>query len=359
MPSVEADMAQMTTAVHDIKTQVYKLSRQKPKGDIFMPKDLMPFLEQLYELDVKLTEEADSHPENKKAAKSAKAIQHQIDTVYAKIWSMLHDTTRVDPSARPVVGRLHELFVQLHDLSKRAYTEADVRVLQEQLVDIESGMKDGKFVNEDGEIVEGQAVIRSLLHYCFREAHNMLIKLESVDPAMQPTMDKVGAIRRALRRIHDNSDTIPNLDPLKHSLDEIDSERDATGSFRMQDEMGEWFLPAGQAMVSEMLDDCYGILYELQWLQEALDKDLFLKHQELMQIVSDLRNCDRTGVFTGQHIRELQQGLQTIDNERVDGKWMIQGRSDVPKGQAELTMLLEEGFEIAHKLIQIPASMTG
>jgi hypothetical protein len=46
------------------------------------------------------------------------------------------------------------------------FSVSEVHELQERLKEIQSQMRDGKFVNSEGEVLPGQGVLQSLEHRC-------------------------------------------------------------------------------------------------------------------------------------------------------------------------------------------------
>lgn len=124
-------------------------------------------------------------------------------------------------------------------------------------------------------------------------------------------------------------------------LDAIDAER-----------QGSEFVKAGpkaSAIILYLLRRCYAILYNLLKSSQPVSEALIPIHNQLSTVRRCLLEVQRNGGLSS--IRELypyQMKLASIDNLRVDGKFMV--GDSVPEGQGMLNALLSECFEICHEL---------
>ena len=105
----------------------------------------------------------------------------------------------------------------------------------------------------------------------------------------------------------------------------------------------------GQSVLLYLLRSCYAIIYKLLESSEPVSEALQPLHNQLSTVHRCLLDLKRSGGVSS--LRELypyQLKLTSIDNEAVDGVFKVNGQ--IPPGQATLTALLSECFDILHEL---------
>lgn len=106
---------------------------------------------------------------------------------------------------------------------------------------------------------------------------------------------------------------------------------------------------AGQSILLYLLRRCYALIYKLLESSEPISEALTPLHNQLKTMRRFLLDIKRLGGISS--VRELypyQLKLRSIDNQRVDGKFM-QGNA-IPEGQGMVNALLAECFDICHEL---------
>lgn len=96
-------------------------------------------------------------------------------------------------------------------------------------------------------------------------------------------------------------------------------------------------------------DDCNRMLKSLLASLSVLSFELVPIHQRLITIRRQLAALAARKP-TAAELDALQEELRKIDSKRIDGKFLGPGGSSVPEGQAILTGLLEENFEICQEI---------
>lgn len=81
----------------------------------------------------------------------------------------------------------------------------------------------------------------------------------------------------------------------------------------------------------------------------VLSVELVPIHQRLITIRRQLAAMAARKPTTAE-LTSVQEELRKIDSKRIDGKFLGPGGSSVPEGQAILTGLLEENFEICQEI---------
>ncbi|CAH7688472.1 hypothetical protein BY996DRAFT_6949290 [Phakopsora pachyrhizi] len=96
-------------------------------------------------------------------------------------------------------------------------------------------------------------------------------------------------------------------------------------------------------------EDCNRLLKSLLSSLSVLSFELVPIHQRLITIRRQLAAMTARKPTTAE-LNTVQEELRKIDSKRIDGKFLGPGGSSVPEGQAILTGLLEENFEICQEI---------
>lgn len=108
-------------------------------------------------------------------------------------------------------------------------------------------------------------------------------------------------------------------------------------------------LKRSQLLVLYLLRRCYGFIYKLLESSEPVSESLQPIHNQLSTVkrcLLDIKRID--GLNNLRELYPFQFKLASLDNLRVDGKFIVNGQ--VPEGQGTLSALLAECFDIIHEL---------
>lgn len=91
----------------------------------------------------------------------------------------------IDRALVPIHARLVEIKTELNSLIARknphAFSLIEVQILQDEVREIDSARIDGKYMNKDSTVVQGQASVICLLEECFDDIHELLASRDPVD----------------------------------------------------------------------------------------------------------------------------------------------------------------------------------
>lgn len=119
---------------------------------------------------------------------------------------------------------------------------------------------------------------------------------------------------------------------------------------------GNWVEPKGEAAdlhtqrtMLYLLRKSYAMIYMLLVSSEPVSEAL----QPIYNQLSTLKKClievrKAGGVSSPRELYPYSMKLNSIDNMRVDGKFMV--GDDIPDGQGAVNLLLHECFELAYEL---------
>ncbi|MCJ1361534.1 hypothetical protein MMC16_000634 [Acarospora aff. strigata] len=171
--------------------------------------------------------------------------------------------------------------------SRQKFPASEVEGFQHELEEIKNSMVDGKFVTEGKSEPAGQEVVVGLLNRCLIWAELVLNRQGKIDDRFRPPYDKLCGIRNQLEKL---------------SLTQAWSLRET---------------------------DLYSYQRQLDRIDESRVNGNFLDDQ-------------------GNPADLHAQRLNSIDNMRVDGKFMI--GKDIPEGQGSVNSLLAECFDLIYEL---------
>ncbi|KAF1940846.1 hypothetical protein EJ02DRAFT_455647 [Clathrospora elynae] len=170
-----------------------------------------------------------------------------------------------------------------------------------------------------------------------------------IAPAFQDTYDKLLAIRNKLEKLTLTqawSLRETDLWDFQRQLDRIDEAR-VDGNFL--DAVGRPSEIYEQRTLLYLLRKSYALIYQLLLTSEPVSEALLPIYNQLTTLRKCLLEVKKLGgVSTPRELYPYSMKLNSIDNMRKDGKFMV--GDEVPDGQGRVTQLLEECFELAYDL---------
>eukprot|EP00123_Amoebidium_parasiticum_P000879 comp11794_c0_seq1/m.6404 comp11794_c0_seq1/g.6404 ORF comp11794_c0_seq1/g.6404 comp11794_c0_seq1/m.6404 type:complete len:376 (-) comp11794_c0_seq1:249-1376(-) len=358
-PRLAPDAAAALHEITEVKHELVKLRAQNKK--IYTTEEVNPLIGRLFEVDSKHVDAA----EHGQDPLVWKLIERQVNKAYSLAWLLLEGEMHTDVTLRPTLESLASVWTGLRRLQKLGYTTDDVRKYQESLHEIDAQRVDGKFFSDDGEVATGQAELSSLLHHCYRLAHNMLVETEEIDPALEPTYNKLVFVRGKLDALNRRkSYTESEVRPFQQLLSDIEQTR-TNGIFtpecttpardtRSPVPPGATTpVPPGQAILSNLLDSCYDKVHSLLVGVETIDPELMPIMKKLEEINATLDHYATTKSYTLEDIHHVQNRLDNIDDGRQGGRVAFGAKPGVepPRGQAAIFAALDECYDKANDLL--------
>lgn len=98
-----------------------------------------------------------------------------------------------------------------------------------------------------------------------------------------------------------------------------------------------------------LLRKSYALVYHLLTSSEPVSEALLPIYNQLKTLKKCLREVQKAGgVSSTRELWPYSMKLSSIDNMRVDGKFMV--GNEIPDGQAAVVSLMEDCFELAFQL---------
>ncbi|KAE9965103.1 hypothetical protein BLS_007844 [Venturia inaequalis] len=133
----------------------------------------------------------------------------------------------------------------------------------------------------------------------------------------------------------------------QRKLDRIDEARTEEGNFL--DEEGHPADLQTQRTLLYFLRKSYALIYQLLTSSEPVSEALLPIYNQLKTLKRCLREVQKAGgVSSPRELYPYSMKLNSIDNMKVDGKFMV--GDDIPDGQGAVISLMEECFELSYQL---------
>eukprot|EP01025_Chloroclados_australasicus_P000943 TRINITY_DN10312_c0_g1_i1.p1 TRINITY_DN10312_c0_g1~~TRINITY_DN10312_c0_g1_i1.p1 ORF type:complete len:425 (-),score=52.98 TRINITY_DN10312_c0_g1_i1:361-1521(-) len=266
--------------------------------------------------------------------------------------------SRLALQARSLFNVLTVLKRRLTKLEREESTTVqDIRHYQEVLTDIDLRWRsDSGFA---GELRETEPVLQQNCSKLFNQCYDLLAKLKNTTAEMVPEIrtifDQLTALKKQLLEMRYNPHVQHDVARIQQQLDEIDSQR-IGGIFGGSLQQGN--IPKGQAVCSDLLQDCYDLVEENMEDAEELPKETKYIFTNLMGIKKQLVRIKGESCHTMEDLHHWQNMLDAIDSRRVDG--IFGGNladNTIPAGQAACSDLLSQCYELVEQLKQTAGDM--
>lgn len=182
-----------------------------------------------------------------------------------------------------------------------------------------------------------------------RCANTIIQRQGKIDERFQDTYDKLLKIRNTLEQMNLTqawSLRETDLYSYQRQLDRVDEAR-VDGNFL--DAEGRPADLHAQRTLLYLLRKSYAFIYQYIVSSEPVSEALLPIYNQLLTLKRCLEEVKRSGgVDSPRELYPYSMKLNSIDNMRKEGKFMV--GNDIPEGQAAVTALLSECFEIAYEL---------
>jgi len=250
--------------------------------------------------------------------------------------------------------KIHEKLISiLRSISlantKTKFSTTEVQQLQAQAKEFDAQRVDGKFVSASGEVPAGNDEVCELLNKCLGWSGIVLERKGEMPEQFRESYQTLVEIRNKLEKLSLTqawSLRETDLYDFQRQLDRIDESR-VDGNFR--DAEGNFAELYVQRTFLYLIRRSYAYIYYLMVSSEPVSEALLPVYNQLQT----LRRClievkNSGGVSSPRELYPYSMKLNSIDNMRVDGKFMI--GQDIPEGQGSVNELLAECFELSYDL---------
>ncbi|KEY72133.1 hypothetical protein S7711_00144 [Stachybotrys chartarum IBT 7711] len=338
-------------ASYALTSTIKRLLDHLTESDLYSAKDLEMLrstLEKLSKNIVQATNGIGKGPEHSQYILTLLSSRIQLcETLLANLEKRLE---RIDESLLSVHEKLISILRQIsHENTKSKFSASEVQRLQKELKAIGDTRVDGKFVAEDASERAGSGEVNDLYQRVFRWSEMVLERKGEVPEAFRQTYTTLIGIRNDLEKMsitHTWSLRETDLYDFQRQLDKIDESR-VNGDFL--DDRGRPAELWTQRTMLYLIRRSYAYIYFFMLVSEPVSEALLPIYNQLLTLKRCLVEVKNSGGVSS--VRELypySMKLNSLDNMRVEGKFVVNG--DVPEGQGSVSELLAECFELNYEL---------
>ncbi|KAK9318450.1 hypothetical protein V1522DRAFT_408226 [Lipomyces starkeyi] len=324
-------------------TTVKRLLDHLKESRVYSNNDLAPIEDRLNEIKDIIERDVVSE-----SAEIIQLIRAKISLCETELKELQDSLAVVSQELLPTLQKLVSIRRQIVSIGSRAkFSISELKALQEELRNIENSRVDGNFLSPDGNIPDGQNVLNGLLEDCHNVLNDFIAREDLVAPSLHPIYEQLTEMKNQLDNLmltHKWTLRETDLYNYQQKLAAIDDMR-VNGVF--VDDNGN--TPEGQAILLYLLRRCYALIYRLLVSSEPVSEALIPIQNQLSTVRKCLMEVKRMGgLSSARELYPYQMKLASIDNLRMDGKFMI--GNHIPEGQGLLNALLAECFDLCHEL---------
>lgn len=279
-----------------------------------------------------------------------------LNECYKLVRRMVNRQAEVDPVLVPIQNELVKVVDRLEEMVKEAEIEHQLDqnelIAKQQIIDgIDSQRQDGKFVDTDGKVPEGQATLHEQLNRGYDMIHECLVYLSMQDETDTTEEDRSEAfsIRQKLSKAIETTE-----DSAKAVYGNI--------SASLEDLIGKVLVSAKEnssrlrSIVASTLGRAARLVSEFEPVDESLKPihDRLVKLRDSLKDLRNLRNQEwldtlsegkhKTPAFADQFAEEVDANFaewKEINQLRIGGQFLNQS-GIAPSGQLVLSHLCDE-----------------
>lgn len=323
---------------------VHRLLQHLQESMIYSDNDTKPIRKRLEEIQSIIEQNSDTEQDD-----IIQFIKNKLDVCEQILNEVESSMKTVFSGLKPILRQLVAIKREILSIgSKPKFSPSSLKPIKDKLTEIENQRVDGNFVSEDGTVVtEGQGALNGLLEECHTLLNDFSASSVILPEGLKPTYDELISMKGRLESLlitHRWALRETDLYSYQKSLQQIDE-------FRASKEFTELAKssPKASSIILYLLRRCYAILYKLLESSEPVSEALIPIHNQLSTVRRCLLEVQRMGGLSSpRELYPYQMKLASIDDLRVDGKFMVD--DTIPEGQGMLNALLSECFDICHEL---------
>ncbi|TID26166.1 hypothetical protein CANINC_002861 [Pichia inconspicua] len=353
---VTCGLSNTAPATYASLSTVQRLLEHLNESAIYTPHDLKPIKDRLDEIStiIKSTQNQDNDDDDEvvelnsdisipdKTNTEINLLKNKLDLCYNEYNHMMQRIDDLSTNVKTLMDDLLDIKYKLFKMiTEDIHDDDKIELLAKDLNQCKI-KAETIFSNNPNE--NGSGLIKGLIDNCSNYLKDLQLGVDRVDPHLSQIYEELLKLKSILENLLLTKRwTLRTTDIFNYQkqLIEIDNSR-VNGYFISKDYKG-------QSVLLYLLRSCFAIIYKLLESSEPVSESLQPIHNQLSTIRRCLLDLKRMGGISS--IRELypyQLKLDSIDNMKVDGKFVIQGQ--IPEGQATVTALLAECFDIVHEL---------
>ncbi|KAF5231832.1 hypothetical protein FAUST_9065 [Fusarium austroamericanum] len=339
-------------ATYAMTSTVKRLLDHLNEAELYSAKDLGSIKTTLEDLSKNIREAAsDPSPDKRHPPYMLTLLENRVELCNSTLSRL---QKRLDKLPDYLLESHEKLISILRSISlantKSKFSTSEVKKLRNQILEIGEKHNNGTFTAEDGAVEEGGEVVRDLYNRCVRWSDLVLERQGEVADQWRPIYDTLIRIRNDLEKLSLTqawSLRETDLYDFQRQLDRIDESRGDNGNW--VDDRGRSADLWTQRTFLYLIRRSYAYIYSFMLASEPVSEALLPVYNQLQTLKRCLIEVKNNGGVSS--VRELypySMKLNSLDNMKVDGKFVVNG--DIPEGQGSVTELLHECFDLNYEL---------
>ncbi|PMD27176.1 hypothetical protein NA56DRAFT_640914 [Hyaloscypha hepaticicola] len=332
-------------AAYALSSTIKRLLDHLTEVDLYSAKDLVHISSTLENLRAIV-----KNAEDKYSPKLITLLSNRIEVCQGLLSNLQNRLNRLGGDLPKIYEKLISILRSISLANTRSkFSTSEVQQLQSQAKEIDAQRVDGRFMSASGEVPPGNQEVCELLNKCLSWSAIVLERKGEMPESFRDIYQVLVGIRNKLEKLSLTqawSLRETDLYDYQRQLDKIDESRvdgnfvDAEGNF------AELYV---QRTLLYLIRRSYAYIYYLMVSSEPVSEALLPVYNQLQT----LRRClievkNSGGVSSPRELYPYSMKLNSIDNMRVDGKFMV--GDDIPEGQGSVNDLLAECFELSYDL---------
>lgn len=333
-------------AAYALTSTIRRLLDHLTEADLFSANDLESMSHTLDHL----SEIVHNASNNKSDPFLETLLANRISRCRASLNNLQQKLEEIAEPLRPTAEKLVSILRQMAGINTRSkFNPKEIHKLRSQLDEINAKRVDGNFVDESSKVLNGSDKVSELLDRCLRYTEVVLGRNGEFPEKWMPLYKILVGIRNELDKLSLTqawSLRETDLYDYQRQLDKIDESRVDGNWVDDEGQPAELYV---QRTLLYLIRRCYGYIYHLMISSEPVSEALLPVYNQLQTLKRCLMEVKENGGVSS--VRELypySMKLNSLDDMRVDGKFMV--GDDVPEGQAAVTELLAECFDLNYEL---------
>ncbi|KAK3307897.1 uncharacterized protein B0T15DRAFT_522932 [Chaetomium strumarium] len=332
-------------AAYALTSTIKRLLDHLTEARLFSPKDLDSISNTLGRLDGILKNAESAH-----SPYLVELLAHREALCKSMLTNLRKQLDQLDEPLQATYERLISIMRSMSLANtKSKFSVTEVQKFIAKLKEIEGTMVNGKFVDAEGKELRGSDAVSELLKRCLMWSNIVIERKGEIPEAFRDKYNVLINIRNELEKLSITqawSLRETDLYDFQRELDKIDESR-VDGNWLDQDgNPAELYV---QRTLLYLIRRSYGYIYYLMMSSEPVSEALLPIYNQLQTLKRCLIEVKNSGGVSS--VRELypySMKLNSIDNMRVDGKFMV--GDDIPEGQGSVAELLAECFDLNYEL---------
>ncbi|KAI0838606.1 hypothetical protein F5Y06DRAFT_267334 [Hypoxylon sp. FL0890] len=333
-------------AAYALTSTIKRLLDHLTEANLFSAQDLESMSHTLEHLSEIVHNSASTEP----AQFLEDLIAQRIERCRASLLALQKKIEDIAEPLRPTADRLVSILRQMAVINtKSKFSPSEIHKREAELKEIGEKRKNGQFVDTDGNVLKGSEGVSQLLDRCLEYTKILLERNGQFPDKWRPIYDVLVSIRNELDKLSLTqawSLRETDLYDYQRQLDRIDESRVNGNWVDDQGQSAELYV---QRTLLYLIRRSYGYIYHLMISSEPVSEALlpiYNQLQTLKRCLVEVKNSG--GVTSARELYPYSMKLNSIDNMRVDGKFMV--GEDIPEGQGSVAELLAECFDLNYEL---------